>query len=75
KLEILALSRIDLAEPEQLAESKAALAKAAGVDPLPISAATGEGMEKLLDRIIEKLGPEPQTAGLEEGDERAWSPL
>jgi GTPase len=75
KPEILALSRIDLAGPKQVKEAKSALAQAGAAVPLVISAATGEGMEALLDHLIERLGPEPEIASLEDGDERAWSPL
>ena len=75
KTEIVALSRTDLAEAERVEEAKSALAEAGAAQPVPISAATGEGIEALLDRIIERLGPEPEVAELEEGGRDAWSPL
>ena len=68
KPEVVALSRVDMAEPEQLKAAKKALEQA-----VPISAATGEGVEALLDRVIALLGPE--AARVEEGEAKAWSPL
>ena len=75
KLEVVALSRIDIAEPKQVEKAKRALAKAGAGEPLPISAATGAGMEALLDSLLERLGPEPEVSELEDGGEDAWSPL
>jgi predicted GTPase len=40
-----------------------------------MSATTGQGVEELLDRLIERLGPEPEATRPEGGDDRAWSPL
>ncbi len=77
KSEIVALSRCDLADPEQIRDAVDALEEAGAPDPLPISAATGFGMEALLDKIVERLGPESDLAELEDGDgdRDKWSPL
>ena len=77
KPEVLALSRADLVEAERLADVAHALEAAAGVRPLPISAPIGEGMEPLLDAIMERLGHESAKAREPEdvGDGRPWSPL
>jgi GTP-binding protein len=69
KAEVVALSRIDMAEERQVAAAKKALKQA-----VPISAATGAGMEALLDRVIALLGPEAQVAEPAEGG-KDWSPL
>ena len=52
------------------------LAKKSGVEVMRLSGATGEGLEPVLDRIIEVLGPAPETAANEneEGAE-PWSPI
>ena len=75
KPEVVALSRADLVEPEQLEEARAALADAAGSEPLIVSAATGDGVDALLDAIIEQLGGEASPQRQEEPAEKDWSPL
>ncbi|MGI8612051.1 MAG: GTPase ObgE [Sphingomicrobium sp.] len=75
KPEVVALSRCDLLDARQLAKVKTALDKANGGDAIPISAPIGQGIEGLLDAIVEQLGStEPQRAGAA-ADERPWSPL
>ena len=77
KPEIVALSRADLAESGQLEQARAELEEAGASEPAIISAATGDGISSLLDRIVQRLGPEPEPAAQEEdgGETRAWSPL
>ena len=75
KAEILALSRSDLADEKKIAKAKKTLAKAGAPNPIVISASSGEGIGTLLDAIIERLGPEPETAEPDEPEGRAWSPL
>ena len=68
------LSRSDLVDGKQVATISRALAKASGKQVFPISAPLGEGLEPLLDAIVERLGREPEQAAAQEpaGD---WSPL
>jgi GTP-binding protein len=67
KPELLVLSRADIAPPAELAGAKEALAGAAGQEPLIISAATGRGIEALLDACLALVQraparqPEPQS--------------
>jgi GTP-binding protein len=76
KSEIVALSRADLVEKKRLAKVLKALEKTAGVPVFAISAPLGEGIEPLLDTIIERLGQEAVEAPPEEAEpERPWSPL
>ena len=75
KPELIALSRADLVDAKQLAKVKKAVDKASGSDARPISAPIGQGIEELLDAIVEQLGSaEPQPADAP-ADERPWSPL
>jgi GTP-binding protein len=80
KPRLVALNKVDLADPE-LVEGFAAELRTAGVEKVyPISGATGEGMADLLDALLEYL---PEVTGTEEpgshvGDEpeaQPWSPL
>lgn len=75
KPEVIALTKADLLEPAQRTKLVRALEKASGARVFAVSAPLNEGMEPLLDAVIERLGagaerPEPAEAG-----ERPWSPL
>jgi GTP-binding protein len=75
KPEVIALSRADLVDGKQLAKVKKALDKASGRDALPISAPIAQGIDELLDAIVEPLGSgERQPADADTGG-RPWSPL
>ncbi len=79
KPRLFALNKIDLADPELVAGFAAEL-RAAGADKVfPISGATGEGIDALLDAVLAHL---PETAAsarpdaVGEGEpEKPWSPL
>jgi GTP-binding protein len=75
KPEILALSRCDLVEEDAIAKMKAKLKKAGAGKLMTVSAATGDGVEAILDSIIERLGTAAETGKVEESDDRPWSPL
>jgi GTP-binding protein len=74
KPEIIALSKADLVDDKRRAKAAKALEKASGAIAFPVSAPLEEGLEPLLDAIIERVGsaaeaPEPAEAG------KSWSPL
>jgi GTPase len=74
KSEIVALTKADLLDGKQRAKAVKALEKASAAKVFPISAPLGEGVEALLDSIIQRLGDAaPEVA--ETADERPWSPL
>jgi GTP-binding protein len=76
KNEIVALSRCDLVDDKALAKLSKALEKASGSRPFAISAPIGEGMEPLMDAIVERLGSAEQAPQADEpADEDSWSPL
>ena len=76
KPELIALSRTDLVEPKILARIAKKLAKASGSTPHVISAATGEGVEALIEALFELIG-DAAIAAAEAEPEPAipWSPL
>ncbi|HEV2043167.1 MAG TPA: GTPase ObgE [Sphingomicrobium sp.] len=74
KPEVLALSRTDLLAPADLKKITKKLAKAAGLEPFIVSAATGDGIEPLLNEILDKVVGE-KASELEDEPEGEWSPL
>jgi GTP-binding protein len=75
KPEVVALSRSDLVDHKQLAKVRKSLEKASGVRVTPISAPTSQGIEALLDRIVDGLGEAQFQETDAASDERPWSPL
>ena len=74
KPEILALSRSDLVGAKELAKLAKKLAKAAGTELAVISAVTGDGVESMLNGIVERLGSE-RVEDDGEAEPIEWSPL
>ena len=79
KPRLIALNKIDLVDAE-LVKAFTKELKAAGADRVfPISGATGKGMDKLLDAVIEHLPAATVTerpeGEREEDEDRTWSPL
>jgi GTP-binding protein len=77
KAEVIGLSRSDLLNKERLAEIKHELAEVSGQAVFPISAPLGEGIEPLLNAIIQRLGSDEIVEDVDEvaADDRPWSPL
>jgi len=74
KPEIIALSKSDLVDDKQRSKIAKALAKATDEPVFPISAPIDEGIEPLLDAVIERLGA-AASEDRESAEERSWSPL
>ena len=75
KPEVVALSRADLVDAKHLTKAKKALDKASGGDAIPISAPIAQGIETLLDSLVERLGSDEGRSARAAEDERPWSPL
>jgi GTP-binding protein len=76
KPEIIALTKADLLDDKARAKLAKALEKEPGATVFPISAPLEEGLEPLLDTIIERLGSAAREAKeTEPADEGRWSPL
>jgi GTP-binding protein len=75
KPEVIALTKADLLDDKKRAKIVKVLEKESGARVFPISAPLEDGMEPLLDAIIERLGTAAVEATLEAADERPWSPL
>ena len=75
KPQIVALNKIDAIDAKALDKLARKLAKKSGVDVMRLSGATGEGLESVLDRIIEILGPAPDTIAANDEGAEPWSPI
>jgi len=74
KDEIIALNKSDLVEPKLLAKKKKALEKASGKPVFVLSGATRDGMDAVLDRLVEAVGKAKVSAKGATKD-KAWTPV
>jgi len=75
KAEIVALTKIDTIDEKARAKVVKALEKASGAPVFPISAPLEEGLEALLDAIIQRLGTAAREPTANEPEPKPWSPL
>jgi GTP-binding protein len=79
KPRLVALNKIDLVDDELAADYARELLKAGATEVFPISGATGKGMSKLLDAVIEYLPAATVTerpdGEKEEIEDKPWSPI
>ena len=75
KPEVIALTKSDLLDDKKRSKLVKSLEKESGTKVFPISAPLEEGLEPLLNAIIERLGAAAEEEKLETADERRWSPL
>ena len=76
KPQIVALNKGDLLDEELMADISAQLEAAGAQEVIAISGATGQGVDKVLDRVIAAL-PEKSSVETSSGDneEGEWSPI
>ncbi len=74
KDEIIALNKSDLVEPKVLAKKKKALEKASGKPVFVLSGATRDGMDAVLDRLVEAVG-KAKAPALAAARDKAWTPV
>ena len=77
KPQVLALNKIDAVDAKTVAKLKKKLEKASGNEVMLLSGASGEGLEAVLDKLLEAVGPAPGEAKGEdaEGETKPWSPI
>jgi GTP-binding protein len=77
KPHVIALNKIDMLDDELIEALSAELAEASGADVIPLSGAAGTGVDWVLDRLLDSIGPGPEAVpDSDEGeDEISWSPL
>jgi GTPase len=74
---VVALNKIDTLDDELIAALSAELEQASGRHVIPISGVSGVGVDWVLDKLIEAIGPEQASVGADDQGEDAieWSPL
>jgi len=72
KDEIIALNKTDLVEPKLLAKKKKALEKISGKPVFLLSGATREGLDIVLDHLVEAVG---RAKAPDKAKEKPWTPM
>lgn len=74
---IVVLDKIDTLDDELIAALSAELEEASGAPVIPMSGASGVGVDWVLDQLIELMDPEnPQVDESDEGEDPIeWSPI
>ena len=76
KIEVIALNKADLLDAELTEALSAELAEESGAAVLPLSGATGQGIEAVLDRLIAAIEPSGPDIDDDDGEEPVeWSPV
>ena len=75
KAELIALTKADLLDDKKRGKIAKALEKESGARVFPVSAPLEEGLEPLLDAVIERLGSAAEEVDEETAGEDSWSPL
>ena len=75
KPELVALTKSDLLDETRRAKAVKALEEATGAEVFPISAPLEEGLEPLLDAVIERVAEPAEKSKEVTSDEGPWSPL
>ncbi len=79
KAEIVVLSKADAATPQKIASVARAIQRRTGSAPLIASAMTGDGLDCVLDAVLDRLSPAGGQSGLAArdgpGGSAGWSPL
>ena len=74
---VVALNKVDTLDDELIAALSAELAEASGAKVMPISSAAQTGIEPVLDRLLEEVGPAMHGPDVISDDDEPgdWSPL
>jgi GTPase len=74
KAEVIGLNKIDALEPAEVKKIATKLKRASKAEVLPLSGAGGDGVEAVLDRLLDAIGIESGTS-VAALDEKPWSPI
>jgi GTPase len=73
KTEVIGLNKVDALEPAEVKKLITKLKRATKAEVLPMSGASGEGLQAVLDRLSDAVGAEAKAA--DTGEQAEWSPL
>lgn len=74
KAEVIGLNKVDVLEPAEVKKLAAKLKRASKAEVMPLSGAGGDGVEAVLDRLLEAIGIESGAAAAAL-EEKPWSPI
>lgn len=74
KAEVIGLNKIDALEPADVKKIAAKLKRASKAEVMPLSGAGGDGVEAVLDRLLEAIGIQ-SGASVAALEEKPWSPI
>ncbi len=74
---VIGLNKIDMLDDELIEVMSKELADASGADVIPLSGASGVGVDWVLDQLLEAVGPAADAPVSDDGEEDAveWSPI
>ncbi|MEK6638745.1 MAG: GTPase ObgE [Pseudomonadota bacterium] len=74
KAEVIGLNKIDALEPADVKKLAAKLKRASKAEVMPLSGAGGDGVDAVLDRLLDAIGIESGAAAAA-AEEKPWSPI
>ncbi|MBK6720934.1 MAG: GTPase ObgE [Sphingomonadales bacterium] len=75
KVEVIGLNKIDALEPAAVKKLVTKLKRASKAEVFPLSGASGEGIEAVLDRLAAAIGVKATAPEEHPAEEKPWSPL
>ena len=73
KTEVIGLNKVDALDPADVKKLAAKLKRASKAEIFPMSGASGEGIEAVLDRLADAIGV--KASAPEAAEEKLWSPV
>lgn len=75
KVEVIGLNKIDALEPAEVKKLVTKLKRASKAEVFPMSGASGEGIEAVLDRLADAIGVKAAAPEAREEAAKPWSPV
>ena len=76
KAEVIGLNKVDALDPADVKKLMTKLKRASKAEVFPMSGASGEGLDAVLDRLADAIGVKAAAPeGVAEAEEKPWSPL